>query len=104
MQADKQNSALGVSLHRLVRRTTLTVFPWTRSASPSWSGVQQDQLLEFRDDSAERQEDESCANHASGAEAWRLQDRDADGFIDGGRENFERRIDGILRGDEDARG
>jgi len=41
---------------------------------------------------------------ASGAEAWRLQDRDADGFIDGGRENFERRIDGILRGDEDARG
>jgi hypothetical protein len=30
----------------------------------------------------------------------RLQDRD----VDGGRENFDRRIDGILRGDEDARG
>jgi hypothetical protein len=33
-----------------------------------------------------------------------LQDRDADGFIDSGRENFERSIDGILRSDEDARG
>ena len=33
----------------------------------------------------------------------RLQDRDADGFVDGGRENFECRIDGILRGDETNR-
>jgi hypothetical protein len=32
-----------------------------------------------------------------------LQDRDADGFVDSGRENFERRIDGILRGDETDR-
>ena len=29
-----------------------------------------------------------------------LQDRDADGSIDSGRENFERSIDGILRSDE----
>ncbi len=33
----------------------------------------------------------------------RLQDRDADGFIDSGRKNFERSIDGILRGDETDR-
>lgn len=32
-----------------------------------------------------------------------LQNRDADGFVDSGRENFERRIDGILRGDETDR-
>lgn len=37
---------------------------------------------------------------APGAEHGGLQDREADGFVDGGRENFERRIDNILSRDE----